>query len=184
VLLQWALSLLITNRDLLLTAHRRRVRLFLSPPRPREGTGFRNSQRGCHLVNIYRVPQAGLEARHGVRATILSGPFVVIVASTGAFRRLPPETFPLHQSIQPRDRTRRVLKSDEIYLICFLIKINYMAPAFLHTSTVKKILIPGRDAHNACVLCFPPGSKYYKSCKPIHLIHIRYKSYELVLDSV
>jgi len=35
------------------------------------------------LVGVYSVPQAGLEARLGVHVTIVSGLFVVVVASMG-----------------------------------------------------------------------------------------------------
>ena len=40
-------------------------------------------QKGCHLIGVYRVPRAGLEARLGVHITSVSGLFVVVVASTG-----------------------------------------------------------------------------------------------------
>jgi len=56
--------------------------LFLSPP-PRGGTGFSNQQTECHLVGVYRVPRAGLEAWLEVHITFVSGLFVVVVASTG-----------------------------------------------------------------------------------------------------
>jgi len=41
----------------------------------------------CHLIGVYRVPRAGLEARLGVHITFVSGLFVVVVASTGLLFR-------------------------------------------------------------------------------------------------
>ena len=40
------------------------LRAFLCPPRG--GTGFSSKQTGCHLIGVYRVPRAGLEAWLGV----------------------------------------------------------------------------------------------------------------------
>ena len=48
--------------------------VFLSPPK---GVGFSYLQKGCHLVGVYRAPQAGLEAWLGVHITFVSGLFVV-----------------------------------------------------------------------------------------------------------
>ena len=58
--------------------------VFFSEP-PRGGTGFSNQQAGCHLLGVYRVPRAGLEAWLWVHITFVSGLFVVVVASTRGF---------------------------------------------------------------------------------------------------
>ena len=66
----------------------RRAARFLSHP-PRGGTGFSNEQAGCHFTGVYRVLRAGLEAWLGVQITILSGLFVVVVASMGVISHGP-----------------------------------------------------------------------------------------------
>jgi len=55
------------------------LRYFLSPP-PR-GTEFSNQETWCHLIGVYRVPQAGLEAWLRIHITFVSGLFVVVAAS-------------------------------------------------------------------------------------------------------
>jgi len=59
------------------------VILFLSPPRGGLDLVTNRQVTGCHLIGVYRVPRAGLEVWLGVHITIVSGLFVVVVASTG-----------------------------------------------------------------------------------------------------
>ena len=42
---------------------------------PEGGTGFSHLKTGCHLIGVYRISLAGLEARLGVHVTVVSGPF-------------------------------------------------------------------------------------------------------------
>ena len=69
---------------------------FSEPP-PRGETGFSNQQTGFHLIGVYRVPRAGLEAWLGVHITFVSGLFVIVVASTGVLATFQTTTNLLHQ---------------------------------------------------------------------------------------
>ena len=57
-----------TTVNLLLDAILILISIYSEPPRG--GTGFSYLQTGCHLIGVYRVPQAGLEAWLGVHLSI------------------------------------------------------------------------------------------------------------------